>query len=263
MKSCGIRASINRMFVASSEMLKYFLISDSGWGRQLQCRPRPLHHPCLGPRQQAEEGARHEAHKEDVDSLWVWSGVSWRGYHWARWQQGQGQGRAVVEQPAPGSGVRVVLCQHQAVPWDRSGLGGDGSTAGVSRHAATDGQHSAQALLRPWGENTSEPWWWWAALLDLSLLVSPYTDLPNSEVQDRLECAASALLSCIRCWPGLLLLTTTKLPRPPPLQSLVDTLPIPEQVASTYQYRSLHVKAQIVALLNISKTNRDIRLVFK
>ena len=40
-------------------------------------------------------------------------------------------------------------------------------------------------------------------------------------------------------------------------------LHIPEQVASTYQYRSLHVKAQIVALLNISKTNRDIRLVFK
>ena len=77
MKSCGIRASINRMFVASSEMLKYFLISDSGWGRQLQCRPPPLHHLCLGPRQQAEEGARHEAHKEDVDSLWVWSGVSW------------------------------------------------------------------------------------------------------------------------------------------------------------------------------------------
>ena len=61
-------------------------------------------------------------------------------------------------------------------------------------------------------------------LLDMPLLVSPYTDLPH---------LASVLLTCIQTWPGLLLRTTTKSSHQTPLQSLVDTLYLANYKART------------------------------
>jgi len=73
--------------------------------------------------------------------------------------------------------------------------------------------------------------------LDLSLIVSPYTELPHTDSQDsqansRLESAATTLLSLTRSWPGLLHLTSPHLSTQP-LQSLLDSLYLP-----SYQTRS-------------------------
>ena len=67
-----------------------------------------------------------------------------------------------------------------------------------------------------------------AAQLDLSLLLSPYTELPHNG--DRVAGASAALLSALRSWPGLLHLTR---PPAPPLASLLQTLHLP-----SYQTRT-------------------------
>ena len=88
-----------------------------------------------------------------------------------------------------------------------------------------------------------------SAHLDLSFLVSPYTELPHSDPGDpvtsaRLECAATALLSLLRSWPGLLHLTSDQLSSRP-LQSLINTLYLPSYQARTsildLLYKSLNI----------------------
>ena len=70
----------------------------------------------------------------------------------------------------------------------------------------------------------SSPVWRQRSAVDLSLLVSPYTEIPHSETDaGRLETAATTILSLLRCWPGLLHLNSTKLTTRP-LHSLLSIL---------------------------------------
>ena len=70
----------------------------------------------------------------------------------------------------------------------------------------------------------SSPVWRQSSGVDLSLLVSPYTEIPHSDTDTaRLETAATTVLSLLRSWPGLLHLTSTRLTTRP-LHSLLNIL---------------------------------------
>jgi len=68
--------------------------------------------------------------------------------------------------------------------------------------------------------------------LDLSIVVAPFTELNyvhsglGKGEESKVECAATALLSLLRCWPGLVHLTSPVL-HTRPLHSLLDMLYLP------------------------------------
>lgn len=92
------------------------------------------------------------------------------------------------------------------------------------------------------------------AHIDLSLVVAPYTELPHSESADsnRLENAATSLLSLLRCWPGLLHLNSNSLSTRP-LHSLLNILYLDSYQARRtvldLLYKSLSLQVRLHYLL--------------